>query len=87
MLFFGFTLLVNVCCTQCMKYTLKRERPERIPGTKRCNNLRAAENGTWSMPSGDSAAAAVFCVIVGMEMHLPWVFLSLPLVMLGRVYY
>lgn len=33
MLFFGFVLLVNVCCTQCMKYTLKRERPERIPGT------------------------------------------------------
>lgn len=39
------------------------------------------------MPSGDSAAAAVFCVIIGMEMHMPWVFLSLPLVMLGRVYY
>ena len=39
------------------------------------------------MPSGDSAAAAVFCALVTIECGLPYVYILMPLVMLGRVYY
>ena len=39
------------------------------------------------MPSGDSSAAAVFCLLVAVELDLPLVYVLLPLVMLGRVYY
>ena len=50
-------------------------------------NMRAVEEGTFSMPSGDSSAAAVFCCIVAYELDMPWIYLVLPLVMMGRVYY
>ena len=39
------------------------------------------------MPSGDCAAAAVFCLLIAMEFKMPMVYILLPLVMLGRVYY
>ena len=39
------------------------------------------------MPSGDSAAAALFCFMYATMVNLPEVYVSLPLVMLGRVYY
>ena len=39
------------------------------------------------MPSGDSSAAAVFCVLMAVEMGLPSIYVLMPLVMLGRVYY
>ena len=51
------------------------------------NNLRKAEEGTYSMPSGDSSAAALFCFEYCFMMGLPAVYLLLPLVMCGRVYY
>ena len=70
-----------------MKYTIKRERPRRRPDTTRLSDLRGKETGTYAMPSGDSAAAAVFCYLVAFEMGLPQVYLLLPLVMMGRVYY
>lgn len=39
------------------------------------------------MPSGDCSAAALFCFIVGTILDLPGVYLILPFVMCGRVYY
>lgn len=76
-----------VCCTQLMKYTIKRERPRPRSDTTRINDLRVKENGTYSMPSGDTSAAAVFCVLVCVEMGMPLIYILMPLVMLGRVYY
>ena len=76
-----------VCCTQLMKYTIKRERPKRRSDTTRVNDLRGKENGTFAMPSGDSSAAAVWCALVACEMGMPAIYILMPLVMLGRVYY
>jgi len=39
------------------------------------------------MPSGDAAAAALFCFLFCSMLNMPAVYLLLPLVMLGRVYY
>ncbi len=39
------------------------------------------------MPSGDSSAAAVFCCLVAFELGMPLIYILMPLVMLGRVYY
>ena len=39
------------------------------------------------MPSGDTSAAAVFCLINMAIMDLPAMYIVLPLVALGRVYY
>jgi len=84
---FGVCLLMMVCCTQLMKYTIRRERPKRRVETQRMRDLRVLENGTYSMPSGDSSAAAVFCLLVAIELEMPLVYILMPLVMLGRVYY
>ena len=45
------------------------------------------EDGTFSMPSGDGAAAAVFCLIYSEMLSVPAVWLILPFVCCGRVYY
>ena len=84
---YGICLLLMVCCTQLMKYSLKRERPKRRAETTRFRDLRVLENGTFSMPSGDSSAAAVFCCLVAFELGMPLIYILMPLVMLGRVYY
>ena len=39
------------------------------------------------MPSGDAGAAAVFCLLYAVLLHLPGVYVILPLVCMGRVYY
>jgi len=39
------------------------------------------------MPSGDTSAGAVFCTLVAIEMGMPYIYILMPLVMLGRVYY
>ncbi len=39
------------------------------------------------MPSGDAAAAALFCFLFCSMLNMPAVYLILPLVMIGRVYY
>ena len=70
-----------------MKHTIKRERPVRRSDTTRISDLRGKEVGTYAMPSGDSSAAAVFCLLVYAEMGWPLIYLLMPLVMLGRVYY
>lgn len=84
---YSLTLLICVSSTQFTKYAIKRERPKRHLETSRLNDLRGKENGTYAMPSGDSAAAAVFCYLVAYELGLPAVYILMPLVMLGRVYY
>lgn len=61
---FSLTLLVSVSSTQFAKYAIRRERPKRRLDTTRLNDLRGKETGTFAMPSGDSAAAAVFCYLV-----------------------
>ena len=70
-----------------MKYTIKRERPRTRSDTTRLSDLRGKETGTYAMPSGDSSAAAVFCFLIAIELGLPLVYILMPLVMLGRVYY
>jgi len=84
---YGLSLLMMVCCTQIMKYTIKRERPVRRSDTTRISDLRGKEVGTYAMPSGDSSAAAVFCLLVAVEIGWPMIYVLMPLVMLGRVYY
>ena len=84
---YALCLLAMVLCTQVLKYTIRRQRPSTIPGTYRLVDMRSCEDGTFSMPSGDSSAAAVFCCLVAYEMQAPLVYIILPLVMAGRVYY
>ena len=86
-LFFCIGLLLMILCVTLMKYAIKRERPKRRSDTTRLSDLRAKEAGTYSMPSGDAGAAAVFCLLVSVEMGMHSVWLLMPLVMLGRVYY
>ena len=88
MLLYGLALLGLVTTTQTLKYTIKRQRPDYLPHIKRWGkNLRGVEHGTFSMPSGDSYAAAVFCMVYWQLFGEPAVWLILPLVCCGRVYY
>ena len=75
------------CITQLMKKTIRRERPTRRDDVTRVSQLRDKEDGTFSMPSGDASAAAVWIAIISMEMGWPALYILMPLVMLGRVYY
>lgn len=70
-----------------MKYSIKRPRPDIPINTPRLANLRKHEAGTWSMPSGDTAAASVFCFMYTAFLGLPSIYIILPLVCCGRVYY
>eukprot|EP00351_Strombidinopsis_sp_SopsisLIS2011_P001893 CAMPEP_0116888760 /NCGR_PEP_ID=MMETSP0463-20121206/23950_1 /TAXON_ID=181622 /ORGANISM="Strombidinopsis sp, Strain SopsisLIS2011" /LENGTH=92 /DNA_ID=CAMNT_0004554183 /DNA_START=674 /DNA_END=952 /DNA_ORIENTATION=- len=45
------------------------------------------EKGTFAMPSGDSGAGAVFCMVMTLVPGVTYCMLILPFVMLGRVYY
>ena len=48
-----------------LKETIRRERPKRheIPYT--VFDVAKSENNTFAMPSGDSAASATWCVLIG----------------------
>ena len=70
-----------------MKKTIRRERPITRDDTTRISDLRGKETGTFSMPSGDTSAAAVWCTLVATQFSWPLIYLLMPLVMLGRVYY
>jgi len=70
-----------------MKYVIRRKRPKSYSGTTRISDLRGKEKGTFAMPSGDCSAAAVFCAMVTVEIGLPYIYILMPFVMLGRVYY
>jgi membrane-associated phospholipid phosphatase len=71
-----------------LKYLTDRDRPNRIKTVTRICNMRDLENGTKSMPSGDSAACAFTCVMYYYSFHLPlWMVITLILLtMCGRVY-
>ena len=87
MFIYFITALAMISTVQLLKISLKRARPEPSPNAIRIGSLRNAELGTYSMPSGDAAAAALFCYLYYSMLKLPAVYLILPLVMLGRVYY
>ena len=88
MFLIAFALLGTVITTQSLKYTLRRKRPEHNKNVARFKNcLRETEEGTYSMPSGDSTAAGLYCFILCYVAGMQWIYLLLPLVMMGRVYY
>ena len=58
-----------------------------MPNAVRMADPRGAEEGTYSMPSGDASACALFCYVYTYMMHIPAIYVVLPLVCLGRVYY
>jgi membrane-associated phospholipid phosphatase len=53
----------------------------------RISDLREKEEGTFSLPSGDSAACALMCFLYAHCMHVYVIYLILPLVCMGRIYY
>jgi len=62
---------VLVAFAQTFKYTIRRPRPNIIPNKERWGkNLRGSEDGTFSMPSGDSAASADFCLFIATAFNL-----------------
>ena len=64
--FFGLMITLMVISNTILKKTIKRQRPP-LPEsiyTKRINDLRSRETGTYAMPSGDSAVGAIFCYIL-----------------------
>lgn len=87
MLYYAVALGIMVSSTQIMKYTIKRPRPEIPAAATRMVNLVKHEAGTWAMPSGDSAAAACFCFMYTAFLRLPSVYIILPLVCCGRVFF
>lgn len=86
---YGFALLGMVAFAQMFKYTLRRQRPTMPPGTVRIHAaLRTHEEGTFAMPSGDTGAAGVFCYVYAATLSgMTGIYLLIPLVALGRVYY
>ena len=76
-----------ILCVQGLKYSIKRARPKLDESNKRYGSLRKAEEGTYSMPSGDCAAVALYCFLHCTMVWLPAMYLILPLVAVGRVYY
>ena len=86
-LLFSLALGISTISSTILKKTIKRERPKARTDTTRLSNLRGKEIGTYAMPSGDSNAASVFCLLLAVEFDINWIYLIMPLVMLGRVYY
>jgi hypothetical protein len=65
MMLLTFALLGTVVTTQTLKYSLRRRRPDFNKSVYRFKNcLRETEEGTYSMPSGDSTAAGLYCFIL-----------------------
>lgn len=84
---YGFALLLLVIFAQLFKYTIRRPRPENLRNKRWGTDLRGREDGTFSMPSGDSACAANYALFVAVTMDFPLIWVIVPLVMLGRVFY
>lgn len=85
---YGLGLIVLVAFAQTFKYTIRRPRPTIVPNSVRWGkNLRGSEDGTFSMPSGDSAAAADFCLFISTAFGLQSIWIIVPLVCCGRVFY
>ena len=60
---------------------------EVLKDTYRVGNLRKAEGKTFSMPSGDATASSLYCFLLATVAGLPAIYVILPLVMMGRIYY
>ena len=60
-----FAIVFCTLTVLILKETIRRERPKRheIPFT--VFDVAKSENNTFAMPSGDSAAAAVWGVLIG----------------------
>ena len=69
-----------------MKKTLRRRRPQ-VLGIKRYFQLSKKESGTWSMPSGDTAQAALWAGLIQMVFQTNYSLMVIPLVALGRIYF
>jgi membrane-associated phospholipid phosphatase len=68
------------------KKIANRERPTNLLFLKRLLDMRSREHGK-AMPSGDTFAAAYFCVIYYYIFNAhPFIFVCIPLAALGRVY-
>ena len=67
-LYLWFTILFCVINITILKETVRRERPKRheIPYT--VYDVAKSEKETYAMPSGDSAAAATWCVMIGFSL-------------------
>ena len=78
-----FTVLMN----SGLKKIIKRERPTRND-VCRITSLRNKENGTFSMPSGDTVFAALWTGFVYLFFfpQITSLLLIIPLVALGRVF-
>ena len=53
----------------------------------RLSDLRGKEEGSFALPSGDSAACALMCFLYAHCLHIYVIYLILPLVCMGRIYY
>ena len=73
-------------CTQTLKYTIRRARPTRPAIEYTVYDVRWHEEGTFAMPSGDSAAAAIEVIFLGTSFQMPYLAVLLPIVMFSRVY-
>ena len=70
-----------------MKYGIWRKRALTDSFPKRLKLPVRGESDTPSMPSGDTAGCGCFCFIYTVYLNIPAIFVILPFVMLGRVYY
>ena len=69
-----------------LKKVIGRHRPSNLLFLKRHLDMRSREPGK-SMPSGDTLAAAYFCIFYIFIFKAPiWICVCIPLVALGRVY-
>ena len=93
---FNITQLLSLLIvTQTLKNVLRRQRPlyphnqlglePLVP--KRVGNLSDKESGTLSMPSGDTAQAANWCVLTYLFYESYFSLMIIPLVALSRVYF
>ena len=78
---------VTLCGTIPVKMMFGRERPAQIKSVRRICNMREREEGTKSMPSGDTTVGAFICGAYMLLFEFPWFyFIFVPLVCLSRVY-
>ena len=90
--FFACYVTVTLLCSLLLgsvlvKIIIGRERPTRIAHVKRAANIRDNENGTKSMPSGDTAAGSFILSVYGHIFLHNWIpMIGIPMVAMGRVY-
>ncbi len=79
-------LIVTLFCL-CLKYIAKRQKPAYKFDLKRHGCPSLLDRSKYSMPCEDSATSALFCFLCCTVVYLPLMYLILPLVILGRVFY